>query len=229
MESSVSALNNFPVRLIWGQAFGLDGSVGAMGVNGGMPWRLSPDLRYFKAMTIGCPVIMGRGTWDSMPLKFRPLPGRENIVVTRNPDFVADGASAFTSIDAALDYAREWLESKEKLENKGSATQDASQDVPQDAHKDAPQDAPQDGPAIWVIGGAAILREMLANYHADAAYVTQIDAKVAADTFAPNIQALVESGKWHVAREGEWQEAPLKVGSESNPAQYRFMVYKPAK
>lgn len=211
MESSVSALNDFPVRLIWGEAFGLDGKPGAMGVNGGMPWRLSPDLRYFKAMTIGCPVIMGRGTWDATPPKFRPLPGRENIVVTHNPDFVADGARTFTSIDAALDYAREWLENKEALENKESES----------------QDLPQDGPAIWVIGGAAILREMLANYHADAAYVTQIEAKVAADTFAPNIHELVDAGKWRVAREGEFNEAPLKVGSESNPARYRFMVYEP--
>lgn len=214
MANSVS--HNFPVRLIWGEASGLDGKPGAMGVNGGMPWRLSPDLRYFKAMTIGCPVIMGRGTWDATPLKFRPLPGRENIVVTHNPDFVADGARSFTSIDAALDYAREWLENREVLESQESVSQDVS------------QDSPQDGPAIWVIGGAAILREMLANYHADAAYVTQIDAKVAADTFAPNIHALVDAGKWHVAREGEFEEAPLKVGSESNPARYRFMVYEPA-
>lgn len=210
MANSVS--HNFPVRLIWGEAFGLDGKPGAMGVNGGMPWRLSPDLRYFKAMTIGCPVIMGRGTWDAMPPKFRPLPGRENIVVTHNPDFVADRARSFTSIDAALDYAREWLENREVLESQESVS----------------QDSPLDGRAIWVLGGAAILREMLANYHADAAYVTQIEAKVAADTFAPNIHALVDAGKWHVAREGEFEEAPLKVGSESNPARYRFMVYEPA-
>lgn len=210
MANSVS--HNFPVRLIWGEAFGLDGRPGAMGVNGGMPWRLSPDLRYFKAMTIGCPVIMGRGTWDATPPKFRPLPGRENIVVTHNPDFVADGARSFTSIDAALNYAREWLENREVLESQESVS----------------QDSPLDGRAIWVIGGAAILREMLANYHADAAYVTQIEAKVAADTFAPNIHALVDAGKWHVAREGEFEEAPLKVGSESNPARYRFMVYEPA-
>ncbi|WP_375169037.1 dihydrofolate reductase [Gardnerella vaginalis] len=217
MESSVSALNDFPVRLIWGEAFGLDGKPGAMGVNGGMPWRLSPDLRYFKAMTIGCPVIMGRGTWDATPPKFRPLPGRENIVVTHNPDFVADGARSFTSIDAALDYAREWLENKEALENHANLENE----------ENVSQDSPKDGPAIWVIGGAAILREMLANYHADAAYVTQIEAKVAADTFAPNIHELVDSGKWRVAREGEFEEAPLKVGSESNPARYRFMVYAP--
>ena len=213
--------NNFPVRLIWGQAYGTDGRTGAMGVNGGMPWRLSPDLRYFKEMTIGCPVIMGRGTWDAMPPKFRPLPGRENIVVTRNPDFVADGARSFTSIDAALDYACEWLENQKALENQETLENHVNQE-------DLPQDLPKDGSAIWVIGGAAILREMLANYHADAAYVTQIDAKVDADTFAPDIQNLVNTGKWRVAREGEWQEAPLKVGSESNPARYRFMVYEPA-
>ena len=142
----------------------------------------------------------------------RQLPGRENIVVTHNPDFVADRARSFTSIDAALDYAREWLENREVLESQESVS----------------QDSPLDGRAIWVIGGAAILREMLANYHADAAYVTQIEAKVAADTFAPNIHALVDAGKWHVAREGEFEEAPLKVGSESNPARYRFMVYEPA-
>ena len=186
-------------------------------MNGGMPWRLSPDLRYFKAMTIGCPVIMGRGTWDATPPKFRPLPGRENIVVTHNPDFVADGARTFTSIDAALDYAREWLENKEALENHANLENE----------ENVSQDSPKDGPAIWVIGGAAILREMLANYHADAAYVTQIEAKVAADTFAPNIHELVDSGKWRVAREGEFEEAPLKVGSESNPARYRFLVYAP--
>ncbi len=220
MANSVS--HNFPVRLIWGEAFGLDCKPGAMGVNGGMPWRLSPDLRYFKSMTIGCPVIMGRGTWDAMPPKFRPLPGRENIVVTHNPDFVADGARSFTSIDAALNYAREWLENREALENRETLENQES------ASQDASQDLPQDGRAIWVIGGAAILREMLANYHADAAYVTQIDAKVAADTFAPNIHALVDAGKWHVAREGEFEEALLKVGSESNPARYRFMVYEPA-
>ena len=206
MANSVS--HNFPVRLIWGEAFGLDGRPGAMGVNGGMPWRLSPDLRYFKAMTIGCPVIMGRGTWDAMPPKFRPLPGRENIVVTHNPDFVAGRGRRFSSNE----YSREWLENREVLESQESVS----------------QDSPLDGRAIWVIGGAAILREMLANYHADAAYVTQIEAKVAADTFAPNIRALVDAGKWHVAREGEFEEAPLKVGSESNPARYRFMVYEPA-
>lgn len=214
MENSVT--KKFPVRLIWGQAFGADGQVGAMGVNGAMPWRLSPDLRYFKAMTIGCPVIMGRGTWDSMPPKFRPLPGRENIVVTRNPDFVADGARSFTSIDAALEYGREWLGNKENAEGAGCAGVEG-----------AKQDVPKDGLAIWVLGGAAILREMFANYDVDAAYVTQIDARVAADTFAPDIQPLLDGGSWRVSREGECQEAPLKVGDESNPTQYRFMVYEP--
>ena len=69
--------NNIPVRLIWGQAYDFGGRTGAMGVNGGMPWRLSPDLRYFKAMTISCPVIMGRGT--SVSYTHLTLPTTERV------------------------------------------------------------------------------------------------------------------------------------------------------
>src|SRR5690606_3049963 len=65
-----------------------------------MPWRLSTDLRRFKATTMGKPVVMGRKTWESFPR--RPLPGRHNIIVTRNPAYAADGASVVPSLDAAL-------------------------------------------------------------------------------------------------------------------------------
>ena len=63
---------------------------GVIGRRGELPWRIPDDLKRFKALTIGKPIIMGRKTWDSLPR--RPLPGRTNIVVTRNPDFRADGA-----------------------------------------------------------------------------------------------------------------------------------------
>ena len=63
---------------------------GVIGVRGTLPWRIPEDLKRFKALTMGKPVIMGRKTWDSLPRK--PLPGRTNIVITRNPDFHADGA-----------------------------------------------------------------------------------------------------------------------------------------
>jgi dihydrofolate reductase len=65
---------------------------GVIGNQGTLPWHLPEDLSHFKRMTLGCPVIMGRKTWDSIPLKFRPLPGRTNVVVTRQSDWRADGA-----------------------------------------------------------------------------------------------------------------------------------------
>ncbi len=76
---------------------------GTIGRDGDLPWRLSSDLRRFKEITMGKPVVMGRKTWDSIG---QPLPGRANIVVTRNAAFVAEGADVATDIDGALEVAR---------------------------------------------------------------------------------------------------------------------------
>ena len=77
---------------------------GIIGRDGDLPWRLSTDMRRFKAATMGKPVVMGRKTWQSFPR--RPLPGRANIVVTRNPDFQDDGAIVAHSFDEAISLAR---------------------------------------------------------------------------------------------------------------------------
>ncbi|WP_368856646.1 dihydrofolate reductase [Chelativorans sp. ZYF759] len=76
---------------------------GVIGNDGDMPWRLSTDLKRFKAGTMGKPVIMGRKTWESIG---KPLPGRRNIVVTRNRDYTAQGAQTVPSLDAALAIAK---------------------------------------------------------------------------------------------------------------------------
>jgi dihydrofolate reductase len=76
---------------------------GVIGANGGLPWRLAEDMRRFKALTLGKPVVMGRKTWDSLPKK--PLPGRSNIVVTRQTGFRADGASIAHSFEQARELA----------------------------------------------------------------------------------------------------------------------------
>ena len=75
---------------------------GVIGRNNTLPWHLPEDLAHFKATTMGQPVIMGRKTWDSLPPKFRPLPGRLNIVVTRNRDWQAQGAQVAHSVEEAL-------------------------------------------------------------------------------------------------------------------------------
>jgi dihydrofolate reductase len=75
---------------------------GVIGRDGALPWHLPEDLAHFKRQTAGAPVIMGRKTWDSLPPRFRPLPGRRNIVVTRQPDWRADGAERAASLRDAL-------------------------------------------------------------------------------------------------------------------------------
>jgi dihydrofolate reductase len=86
---------------------------GAIGRNGVMPWHLPEDLAHFKRTTLGCPVIMGRKTWESLPPRFRPLPGRTNVVVTRQRDWQADGAKVAHSLEEAIrlcgDVSDAWI------------------------------------------------------------------------------------------------------------------------
>lgn len=76
-----------------------------IGLDNKMPWHLPADLKHFKATTLGKPIIMGRKTWDSLG---RPLPGRLNLVVSRQPDLQLEGAETFSSLDAALVRAQQW-------------------------------------------------------------------------------------------------------------------------
>lgn len=114
------------IGLVWAQT-----TSGVIGKAGTMPWHLPEDLKHFSALTTGHPVIMGRKTWESFPAKYRPLPGRTNIVVTRQPGWAdspdARGAVVVSSLDAAL------LES---------------------------QFAPG-GQTVWIIGGGEIYRQSM--------------------------------------------------------------------
>jgi dihydrofolate reductase len=75
---------------------------GVIGRNGDLPWRIPADLKFFKETTMGKPIVMGRKTWQSIG---RPLPGRDNIVVTRDKDFSAPGATVVVGLDAAITAA----------------------------------------------------------------------------------------------------------------------------
>ena len=76
-----------------------------IGIDNSMPWHLPGDFKYFKATTLCKPIIMGRKTWDSLG---RPLPGRLNLVVTRQQNLQLEGAEVFTSLEAAMERAEEW-------------------------------------------------------------------------------------------------------------------------
>ncbi|MEW1705812.1 dihydrofolate reductase [Microbacterium sp. NPDC089190] len=89
------------VGLVWAEAH--DGIIGA---EGGMPWHVPEDMAHFREVTGSHDVIMGRRTWESLPPRFRPLPGRRNIVVTRSDVWTAEGAERAGSLDEALAAAR---------------------------------------------------------------------------------------------------------------------------
>lgn len=156
------------VGLIWAQS-----SDGVIGADNGIPWRVPEDMAHFKAITLGHPVVMGRKTWDSLPTRYRPLSGRRNIVVTRDPAWSAEGAERAGSIDEALEIA---------------AGQAGRAGQPQAAVPAA---------ACWVIGGGEVYRAALA--HAVMLSVTEVDTQVVGDTHAPELDpawTVAEDGGW---------------------------------
>ena len=85
------------VGMVWAQARG-----GVIGADGGLPWHLPEDLALFRRLTMGATVVMGRRTWESLPERFRPLPGRANVVLTSDRDWSAEGARPAASAEQVL-------------------------------------------------------------------------------------------------------------------------------
>jgi dihydrofolate reductase len=160
------------INLIWAQAHHR-----VIGLNGTMPWHLSEDLAHFKRTTLGCPVIMGRKTWDSLPARFRPLPGRTNLVLTRQADWHEPGVLQSSDLQDALSLL--------------------SGMNPQPA-------------AVWVIGGAQIYAQALPLAHT--VVITEIDADIAGDTFAPKLDA-------------EWREVLRESHLSSTGLAFSFVTY----
>jgi len=126
--------------MVWAQA--ADGVIGA---DGALPWHLPEDLRLFKALTLGSTVVMGRRTWESLPARVRPLPGRRNLVLS----------STLDPEDAGVEVAR------------------------------SVEDVLALGGDLWVIGGGAVYATLLP--HADEVVVTEVDAQLPGDTWAPSL------------------------------------------
>ncbi len=136
------------IHLIFARA-----SNGVIGSDGRLPWHLPEDLAHFKRTTLGCPVIMGRKTWDSLPPKFRPLPGRLNIVVTRQPHWQAEGAVRAGSLAEALaacaDNADAWVIGGAEIYAQALPLARSAVVTEIDADFDGDAFAPEFGPA-WV-------------------------------------------------------------------------------
>ncbi len=130
------------------------GRNGVIGRDGDLPWRLRSDLQRFKAVTVGKPCLMGRKTWESLPL--RPLPGRLNIVLTRDQSYEADGMARGALVCAGLDEAIE-----------------IARETAQDDGVDE----------ICVIGGTAVFEAALPR--ARRLYITEVEASPEGDAVFP--------------------------------------------
>jgi len=181
--------------LVWAQARDAAGRP-VIGAGGTMPWHLPEDLAHFRRVTSGHPVVMGRRTWDSLPPRFRPLPGRVNVVVTRQPGWVpgavAPGVGA--SGGAVPDGGRPAEQADAPVRVAGSVAEALA--VARAAARDTGSGE------VWVMGGAQLYVATIAL--ADRCVVTEIDAVVEGDTYAPDVPAgwAVRAGEWATSSTG---------------------------
>lgn len=180
------------IGAIWAQT-----PQGVLGRDGGMPWHLPEDLAHFKRTTAGHPVLMGRRTWESFPERFRPLPGRTNVVVTSRPQELTPAPGSGPDDDGtAVVAVGSW-----------SAAVQAGQEAP-------------GGEQLWVIGGGRLFEEALQDAAArvDHAVVTIIEIDEPGDTWAPVLDdswALAERGPDEVSRTGlRWHVEHWRRSSE---------------
>ncbi|RFA19013.1 dihydrofolate reductase [Subtercola boreus] len=197
------------LSLIWAEARG-----GVIGYGGAMPWHLPEDLAHFRELTsgaggsnagdagadAGAAVVMGRRTWDSLPERFRPLPGRRNLVLTRDPDWTGEGAEPVSSLDAAAAAAGAGGPPGPGSRGAGPGASGAGASAAGAAE-------------LWVIGGGQLYREAMRSALATRLEVTELDLGVKGDTFAPAVDAT-----WDRLAATPWLESRTGI-------RYRFVTY----
>lgn len=189
---------------IWAQARGR-----VIGNDGGMPWFAPSDLDHFKNATSRAPVIMGRPTWESFPERFRPLPHRTNIVLTRSVPAPVDAETGLAQHDGAL-----WTSSLTTA-------------------LEAARAAPRDGDDLWVIGGSHLYGQVLGltdlpgvvDGRLARVLVTQLEIDVAGDRTAPEL-----GDEWSVEELHRGIEERGRVADSAGTLQpaaipYRFLEY----
>jgi dihydrofolate reductase len=145
---------------------------GVIGRGNALVWRDPVDAKHFRAQTMGSPVVMGRKTWDSLPAKFKPLPGRLNLVVTRDPTWHAEGAGRASSLADALAQAKA-----------GPLAGSPLNSTPEAPSFAAPGAHPLTAPRTYIIGGAQLYA--LALPLADELMLTEIDRDIDGDIRFP--------------------------------------------
>ncbi|WP_420097947.1 dihydrofolate reductase [Corynebacterium sp.] len=180
------------IAMIWAQT-----TDGVIGDGTDMPWYLPEDLEHFKNSTVGAPVVMGRISWEALDPRFRPLPGRDNVVITRNPSFDAPGGTASASIPEAVAAA----------------------------YRIAAGEDGASVPTVWILGGGEIYRQCLPV--ADRVVVTEIacGAPDRFTVVAPDMRATLQDGSFTVS-DGPWLEsAKGSALTGEDPLRYRICEY----
>ncbi|MDO8958434.1 MAG: dihydrofolate reductase [Rhodocyclaceae bacterium] len=178
-------------------------SNGVIGDSNALPWHLPEDLKHFKQLTNGHAVIMGRKTWESLPPRFRPLPGRLNIVLTRDPSYVAEDASVVHSLADAL-----------KVGAGGTAPEETRRAAPSVSSPPGGR-APHGGAfggGLFVIGGAELYAHALPL--AERLELTEIDAEFFGDAFFPDYDR------------AQWREVKRETGRTDAGLGYAFVTYE---
>ena len=207
---------------IWAQT-----SAGVIGRDGTMPWRAPEDLAHFKAVTLGKPVIMGRRTWESFPVCFRPLPERTNIVISRSAPLDSkpvecDGAFWVSSLDAALTLAG----------NRSLASTPSRH-----------SDSLYQRVTAWIIGGGSIYAEALSREDLPVFGCVEIiertlldsleDTEITGDTYAPELTTEKLSRKnkpvqWGTISQSSWEISEngylLDLQGKKHPMKYSFQT-----
>lgn len=186
-----------------------------IGHDGGMPWHLPGDLAHFKRNTLGHPIVMGRRTWESLG---RPLPGRRNIVLSRDPDFAPAGAEVFANLHDALQSCTGAAPSRTAAPPSriatpqgGTATRQSGTATPH-GRTAVSQDSTVTEAPICIIGGETLFREALPL--ATEVMATEIHAELQGDTWFPELP------------KNQWQEVAREPQPPENGLRYDFVTYR---
>ena len=178
-----------------------------IGKSGGMPWHIPGEQIYFKAVTLGKPILMGRVTYDSIG---KPLPGRPNIVITRNADWQAEGVHVCTSLNAGIELARQLIRAGENDTNRNTAPNSNARRVLENSTTGVADDVAdiaeqaENECELVVIGGAALCREAMPL--TSRVYLTLIDNEYDGDVWLDSF----DWDDWHVEKQTDLEHDGLR-------------------
>lgn len=191
-ERGVERPEDIEIAMIWAQT-----TAGVIGDGKEMPWYLPEDLEHFKNATFGYPVVMGRTSWEALEDPYRPLPGRENFVVTRRKDYDAPGGTVEKSLPEGIAAAAKYLHDLQKSRTEGADSSGSSKGARELTN------------TVWILGGGQVYAQCMDV--ADRVVITDIDMTAAErfTVFAPEVPSDEFSatvGEWLPSERGHTSE-----------------------